>query len=391
MRQTWIVFRKEIVDNLRDRRSITSALVASLINPILFMALIGVLTAFALDQAEKPLDIAVVGRENSPSLVDFLKQNNVNILPPPADPEMAVRSGDESLVLIIPPGYTEAFSQGRPAQVELVIDRSNSGSDISIRRAQQLLQQYSGQIGALRLLARGISPSMATALAVKNIDVSTEQSRSAQFLSLLPMTMLIAAFTGGLYLAIDTTAGERERGSLEPLLLNPVSRRSLVFGKLGATVVFAVVAVFITIVVFAGLISVNTLQSFIPINVSFRAADMVTIFIITLPVVLLAAALQVLVSSYARSVKEAQTYTSYLIFLPTLPGVFLSVLPVKAALWMVAIPVIGQIVLILKIFRGEALAQPELLVATGTTVLLTVAGIVATIRLYEREKILFGR
>jgi sodium transport system permease protein len=205
------------------------------------------------------------------------------------------------------------------------------------------------------------------------------------------MTMLIAAFTGGLYLAIDSTAGERERGSLEPLLLNPISRRSLVFGKLGATIVFATAAVLITISVFAGLISWGPVQNFMRLNLSFQAIDMVTIFLITMPVVLLAASLQVLLASYARSTKEAQTYTSYLVFLPTLPGVFLSVLPIKAALWLIALPIVGQMLLILKIFRGEALLTGELLLATGTTLLLVIISLVVAIRLYERERILFGR
>ena len=387
----WIVLHKETIDNLRDRRSVGSSFIWVLFNPVFFIVFLGVVNAILSDQVARTLTLPVQGAEYAPNLIAFLEQYDVVIAPAPANPEQAVRAGDVAVVLIISPNYGSEFQVGQPAQVQLVLDASNQGANIAIRRAQNLLQAYSRQIGTLRLVARGINPAVITALNVENIDVSTEQSRSANLLSVLPLVLLLSAFTGGLYLAIDATAGERERGSLEPLLLNPIPRRDLVLGKFAATFLFTLIVTTLTLIVFVSLLSQPAVQNFMGIKISFNGPAVVTMFVVLLPVIVFGVALQILVASFAKSFKEAQTYVSYLIFLPVLPGLFLSIIPLKVQLWMMAIPVMGQLFLILKIFRGEPTTLAEVLVATSVTTAVGLGIVWAAIRLYERERILFGR
>src|SRR5512135_2925890 len=239
----WIVFNKEVVDNLRDRKTVAGSLLYPLLGPFMMLLLFTVLGNTIATQSEKPLALPVVGPENAPALVQFLQQNGAFIQPGPADPEGEVKAGNQDVVLVIHPNYAKEFSSGQPAPVRLIADESRQSASVSIRRAKELLGQYSAQIGRLRLLVRGVDPAVVDALAIEETDVATPQSQAAMFLNILPYFIIFSVFIGGMYLVIDTIAGERERGSLEPLLINPVARSEFLLGKLAATVVFAVFSV----------------------------------------------------------------------------------------------------------------------------------------------------
>ena len=233
LRRLWYIVQKETVDNLRDRRSVGNALFAVLINPLLYIVLFGFLFRSFAEQAERPLALHIQGAANAPNLVQFLNQNNVDILEAPEDAEEAVRRGDLAVVLVIPDDFGQAFTRGAPAQVKLLVDDTNQSGSIAASRAQSLINQYSNQIGSLRLLARGVSPAVSNAVPVEWVSTTagTAEGVDSVVLNLLPVVMMTAVFYGGFYLAVDATAGERERKSLEPLLLNPVPRREFVLGK----------------------------------------------------------------------------------------------------------------------------------------------------------------
>lgn len=385
----WIVATKEIVDNLRDRRSVGNALFTVLLNPLLFILLFGILGRTFSEKAEQALVLPVQGAENAPSLIGFLEQNNVEIEDAPAAAEAAVRAGEVDLVLIIPEGYGEAFTSGQPAPVTLLVDDTNQGASVSVSRARRLLERYSSQIGSLRLLARGISPSLVTPLLIQEEDVGVE-NEGAETLSLLPTVMLAAAFLGGYYLAADVTAGERERNSLEPLLVNPVPRWQIVMGKYIATFLFTLLATVLATLTYAGLLALPQLQSMIGLRVTLSAETIVVALLLVLPVVFMAVALELFIASFAKSFKEAQTYVTYLSLAGFMPAVFLSVLPIQTQTWMMLIPSISQTMLLRNLTRGEALAPGLVALATVLTLAVGVAALIATIRLYNRERIVLG-
>ncbi|MFM8320986.1 MAG: ABC transporter permease [Chloroflexota bacterium] len=387
----WTIFQKETLDNLRDRRSIFSSLSGTLIGPALIVLLIVVLgkTLFS-DAAEKTLLLPVIGAERAPMLVQFLEQNNVTVQPGPADPQQAVRSGDFNLVLIIPEGFGEDFSAGRPAQVQFVIDSTRQSAFTDIERARSLVDGYGSQIATLRLLARGVSPLVIHPIRSERVDVATPQSQVTIFLNMMPYFIVLVVFTGGMYVVIDATAGERERGSLEPLLINPALRRDVVLGKLAASVPFALFAVFLNLLAFSAAFNLIPLEDYLGFQLTIDPLAMVGIFLIAIPMVLLASAVQMIVASFTRSFKEAQTYVSFLPLVPALPGMLIAFLPVKPGLVHMLVPTFGQQLIINQLMRGEPVDPLLAAVSTVVTLVLAAALVWVAVRLYQRERVVFG-
>ncbi len=383
-----VIARKELVDNFRDRRSIFNASMNVLLNPLLYIALFGFMSRAFSEQAERQLQLPVIGAENAPNLIDFLEQRNVAILPAPADAETAILEGEHDVVLLIPDDYGERFEDGRPVSVEVFQDLTDQGGSISASRTERLLGQYSQQIGALRLLARGINPAVVSPIIVQEVDVSVEEAGIAgAILNLLPVIMLTAAFMGGFFMVVDMTAGERERESLEPLLINPIPRWAVVMGKYLTALGFTTFATMLAAAVYLILLSIPAVQEFTNIRFELDGGAVVTAILIMIPVIIMAVALQMLIASYARNVKEAQTYTQILNLAGFLPALMLSVLPVKEAAWMSFVPTIGQLFMINKITSGEALEFADLATTTGVTLAIAFIALVISIRLYNREQI----
>jgi sodium transport system permease protein len=391
MNRVTVVFLKELIDNLRDRRSVLTTLGYAIIGPGMILLTIVLMGSIFHESVEKPLELPISGRENAPALVQFLEQNNVILQEAPANPREAVRNGDVDVVLIIPDDYGEDFSAGRPATVQIVADSSRTSAMTHVRRAQNLVERYGRQIGALRLLARGISPDIINAVSVREVDVSTPQSQAFFVLGIMPYLLIFAVFSGGAAIVIDTTAGERERNSLEPLLINPVKRWELVLGKLLASLPFAIATVLISLVAFGAAINLFPVERFMGVRLSVDLLVLVCIFFICLPMVLLTGALQMIIASFTHTYKEAQTYLNWLPLIPALPGLALALLPVKATTGAMLIPTYGQQVLISQIIRGEVITPLNVVVSTAVTLVVAAILTLVAISLYSREDILFGK
>jgi sodium transport system permease protein len=388
--QIGIIFKKELTDHLRDRRTVTTSLFYPLLGPLMLI-LIFTLIGQAVTTRNEPLELPVAGAEHAPALVEFLRQRNVRIQPAPADPQAAVSAGDAAVVLVISPAYGEAFRAGRPATVQLVLDNSRQSASGAIDRAHEVLEGYSSQIGNLRLVARGVSPIATQALAVEEVDLATSQSRAANLLNLMPYFIIFALFSGGAGLMVDTTAGERERGSLEPLLINPVPRRNIMLGKLLAAQVLTVVAVVETLLGFTLVLNLVPLGQTFGIQLSFSLASMIAIFVLTIPIMLLAGALQMIVAASSRGAKEAQIYLQLIPLIPALPGLVLAFTPIRAAIWHMLIPTFGQQLLINQVMRGEPLSPLHVAVSALATLLIGALLLLVALRLYQREALVFGR
>jgi sodium transport system permease protein len=392
MRHIWIVFTKELVDNFRDRRSLASTLGSSLLSPLLMVVMIILLGQMLNSNPdEKPLRVPVSGAENAPALVEFMRQNGAQIIPAPADPENAVRNGDAEVVLVIPGDYGSDFTRSNPASVKLVMDASRTTSSVTIERVMSLLNGYSRLVGSQRLMVRGISPSILQALVIDRLDVSTPQSRTMIFLYMLPFLLIMNVFMGGMYVIIDATAGERERGSLEPLLTNPVRRSAMVLGKQLASLPFALVTMILTLVVFGLTFNLVPIEQYLGIPMSLNLGILWGIFWLCVPMLLLASALQMVVAAFTRSFKEAQTYLSFMPLIAGLPSMFAGFLSVKASFITMLIPTFGQALLINQMMRGEVVDGSNVLISTVSTAAAAVLCTLLAIRLYQREQVLFGK
>jgi sodium transport system permease protein len=387
----WIIFWKEVVDNVRDLRSLLGSLASSIALPLLIVPLIIIVgKQLNISVVEEPLRIPVVGAENAPHLIAYLEQKNVIVLPAPADPQAGVREGDLEAVLVIPEGYGEDFIAGRPAKVQVIQDTSRSSAMVTNARLERLLYAYSGQVSTQRLLARGIDPSLTQVLTVQSVDLATPQSQAMIFLGMLPFMMTSVIFLGGMYVIIDTTAGERERGSLEPLLINPARRSDFVLGKMLASLPFGVLSVLVALIgIGAGfnLVPIGDLTG-LRLHVSFLT--LWQIFLICLPMIVLASAMQMVLATLTRSFKEAQTYLGFVPLVVGMPGMFLAFMPSRTTLVKALIPIYGQSMLINQLMRGETLQPVNILSGAATTLLAAVACTYLAIRLYQRERILHG-
>ena len=389
LRQVWAVFRKEILDGSRDRRSIYSLLFSAMISPLLF----GLMFTVAAERRKSADEITlpIEGAEYAPSLVNWLEQQSgVTIVPPPADAEKAVASRAEDVVLIIGKDFSKDMARAVPAEVKLVSDVTRDSARPKVARVRGLVAAYSSQTSSLRLIARGVAPSVASAVRIDEVEVSSSQQRLATQLSILPLLLVLAALTGGLQLSIDSTAGERERGSLEPLLLNPVPRGALASGKWLAASLFGCCAVLFSMVL------TMTVMQRVPwhdLGIRFRVSDpeLMTLLALILPLAFFLSAIVMFASTFARSFKEAQSYLGILMLLPMLPGLVSTMYPLSGRQWLAPVPVLGQYALAADVLGGKP-PGVGLYVLAGVSVIACAAILVGlTARMLKREAIVFGR
>jgi sodium transport system permease protein len=384
------VYKKEVLENLRDRRSLfNSVLLGPILFPILFIGLAYFAGSKQEERAEKILEIPVVGAQHAPNLINFMKQQGVIILPAPQDPEAAVKAQDVQVIIRIPEKFTEQWTTGKPAVVEVIADPSRRESDIPMRRVKGLLHGYGAQIGRLRVQLRGVSPTVRSAIMVKDVDLSTPQSRGMLIMIMLPYVLMITAFTGGMHLAIDSTAGEKERKSLEPLLINPVPRWQIMLGKMSATATFAFASLLLTLVSFRfafPLLPTGALG--VDLNLSANAIGGILLAIS--PVVILAAAMLTTLAALAKSLREAQSYMGLVFMIPMIPSLIFMVNPMKPETWMMAIPMFSQNLLIGEYVRGESVSPLWLGMSMGSTLLIGMGFAAIAATLFNRPRIVFS-
>ena len=383
----WVVLAKELREGMRDRKALVTALFFPVLGPVLVVVMLFVVSDSSRQAEEKGVAIPVAGRENAPNLVALLEQG-ARVVDAPADPVAAVRSGDVPVVLIIPPEFGEKLRAGQPAPVRLVLDESRHQARPAIATAERLLGAWSNQVAAQRLIVRGIHPAVVEPLAVEREDVSTPASRAAMLLATIPFFLVMAMFTGGMPIAIDVTAGERERQSLEPLFAAPVPRSSLALAKIGASGIFGMATLAETLVGF-GLVPLAVPATRIGFSVQLDPAMLLTTFLLCLPIVLVAAALMVVFAARARTFRAAQTSLSLLMLVPSLPGMALAFQSARPPASLYAVPFLGQQMIVNELVRGTPIVPSQAFIATGASLVAALVVCAFAIRTFDRGQPLF--
>jgi len=391
MRTLLTVFRKEVLDNVRDRRTLASALIMGpLFGPALFAFVINLSIERSLDDVERVTELPVIGAEHAPNLLRFLESQNIDIVAGPADREAAraaVSNGRHDVVLVIPPEFGMQLGDSVPARLELITDQANTQADREARRVRNALRAYNQQLASLRLSARGVSPLVLRPLNIDEIDTSTPSGRSAILLGMMSYFFIFALLMGGMYLAIDTTAGERERGSLEPLLALPVTRNQLLLGKIAATCVFMALSLCLSLTSFYFALKFIPLEQ-LGMTPNFGPATALAAFLVLAPFILLGAAIMTLVASFTKSYREAQTWLSVVLLAPTLPILIVSILTLRSRVEFMFVPSLSQHLLLVDMVKNEPLDPLHVLISAGTTLLLGALLTYACARLYRREGLL---
>ena len=384
----FVIMLKEIVDNLRDRQTVFYAL---LFGPVLLPLLLGGSLVTSFKQLTIDFDqvttLNVVNADKAPTLVEFLYSNNIDVVDAPDDVQQSVRYGDVLVVLEIGDDFSEALRQGRPAPLTLHVNSANKDSSKAARRVSAILSVYERTLSNLRLQHRGIDPLVFDSLKVVENDVSSEGANGQILASILPFLFIISMVMGGFYLAIDTTAGERERQSLEPLLSLPVSRTSVVMGKYLATVCFVLLSSILTAV------SIYTLFKLFPVEimggqVRFDGATVTQAFFLASPLIPFISALLISVSAITRSTKEAQTYLGLLMVIPMAPFFLLQFLTVRSTLVTMPLPMLSQYQLLESTVLGDSIPALHIALSVIGTLIATALLLIVASKLYQREKLL---
>ncbi|WP_157994204.1 ABC transporter permease [Peristeroidobacter agariperforans] len=387
----WTVFRKEVLENLRDRRVIVSAFFFGvLLAPVIFGLTTTMVSKRAVANQDKPLNLPIAGATHAPNLVQFLRENGVKTedVELTSDQAMdAVRSGQQDMVLLIGEDYGKALQVGESAPLSLVVDTSNSNTSPSADRARQLLSAYGHQLAVLRLMVRGINPTVIDPVGVHTLDVATPAGRSLLILGMMTYFCFMSMLVGGFYLAIDTTAGERERGSLEPLLTLPVSRSQLIVGKMLATSAFMSVSLLLTLATFGVVLTFIPLEA-LGMSANFGPRVILAIFAIMITFVPMGAGLMTVVASFTRSNREAQSWLSVVMIFPIAPIMFAVVTGTKPSAGLMAVPSLSQHLIATSLMRGDSIPALHVLICAGTTLALGALLVAVAIKLYQREAIL---
>ena len=384
------VYQKEVRENLRDRRSLfNSVLLGPILFPILFIGLAYFTSSKQQERVEQVLEVPVAGAQNAPNLVSFLEQQGVVIQPAPADPEASVSSQEVQVIIRIPVQFAEQWNAGEPAVVELIADPSRRESEIPMQRVRGLLAAYGAQIGQLRLQLRGVAATLQSPVMIKDVDLSTPQSRGMLVMIMLPYVLMITAFTGGMHLAIDSTAGEKERKSLEPLLINPVPRWQAMLGKMAATATYAFASLLLTLLAFRLAFPMLPTGA-LGVDLSISAGALGSIMLTVAPVVVLAAAMLTTLAALAKSLREAQSYMGLVFMIPMIPSLIFMVNPMKPETWMMAIPMFSQNLLIGEFVRGESVGILWLALSMGSTLLIGLGFAAVAANLFSRPRIVFS-
>lgn len=388
MKKIFAVLKKEVRDNLRDKRTIFFALLyGPILLPLLMIAPMATTISKRAVDVDKLLTVHMVAPERAPNLVNFLLEENIKVKKVEPDFKQGLLDQDLKLVIELSDAYEENLRKGKSASVKLYFNRSDDRSNTRMRKVSAALRQYGNTLAALRLDIRGLDTDFIKPIHVVTEDVH-QTDRGAKIIStIVPFVIVFSLTMGGFYLAVDSTAGERERQSLEPLLSLSLSRSSLVMGKLGGLITFVSVSGLLSIV------SLYLVFRFVPVEalrrlVDAEFSDFATIFAVCSPLIVFFSAALMLIATYAKDTKEAQTHLGIAMMIPMAPFFILQAGNVHGMDWLFYIPVMSQFMLIDELIGGQGLAP--MFIAQSVAGTLATAGIliVMILKLYRRDSIL---
>ncbi len=355
------ILRKELIDALRDRRTLITVLVSSvLMGPLVLLAISGLVAS--LESNAEQREVVVHGIENAPSLKNFLERQTYTVKRAPGDYEAQLRKARlTDAVVVVPMDFETALLRGDAPLVEIVSDSANQRSQASAGRAARLLGGFGRERATLALALRGVSPALLEPVQVEERDLASTQTRATQITGMLPFFVLMAVLAGALNAALDTTAGERERGSLEPLLMNPTERWALVLGKWGAVASVGM------------LIAVLSCFSFLPGQWLLRSDTLAAMFqygvreallflVVLLPFALAVSALLMAVAIRCKTFKEAQASTTVVMLAASLLPLINVFSLGNESPWYLWVPALAQNVLMTHVLKGEAFGVAQVIV-----------------------------
>lgn len=387
-----IVWRKEWLDALRDKKSLRMAFLM----PVYF---VGVFVAYSLfiihmNQQSRatnnePIKLSIVGAEQLPALVDWLQERGIQVEAADEQAYQQVQNGQLGYALIVPGDAREKFATGESIELALVFDATNNKLQGALQFVRQQIWSWNGRIGSLRLLSRGISPAIVNPVVVRDLNVASDQKMGFFVMAILPMLLILTVFMAAVGFSADMTAGERERRSLESLLITPAASGAILLGKWlnSLSLTFMVIVVELTLLAIA--------FAYVPfkelgLRVHVTPLDLLVVLVALMSLAIVATALQFLISLFARSFKDAQTYMGLMIFIPMVPLFYTQFNPSAYADWFRWVPVLAQQLVVKDLLLGGDVPLLAFAQAWLVAVILAVAFLCFTARQLRKPKIVYG-
>ena len=349
-----IVAKKEFRDGVRDRRALLSAFFFPLSAPLFIYFLLN--AVIEMSQVDETVIVPIYGADAAPGLIAYLTEAGIDVDHRDSQTLDEVKSqvANQTLdfALMIPEDFQDTMTSYRPPDLLIVSDSSRNDIAAQVGQLRRVLNQYNQGLISLRLIARGVSPKVTIGARPISIDVASDQKRTASVLNFIPIYVLMAAFVAGLGIAIDGTAGERERKSLEPLLINPIRRIDIIFGKWFASGTFALLGMLATLVLCVVAMFALPIEE-IGLSFEISTKQALALLMVSLPVPYIAASLQILLGLFAKSFKDAQSYIGILVILPMVPVIIRQFMPFATEPWMAGIPIFAQSVLMMDVLAGS--------------------------------------
>ena len=359
-----IVAKKEFRDGVRDKRALLSAFFFPLSAPLFIYFLLN--AVIEMSQVDETVSVPIYGADAAPGLIAYLTEAGIDVdhRDPQTLDDVKSQVADQTLdfALMIPEDFQDTMASYQPPDLLIVSDSSRNDVAAQVGQLRRVLNQYNQELISLRLIARGVSPKVTIGARPITIDVASDQKRTANVLNFIPIYVLMAAFVAGLGIAIDGTAGERERKSLEPLLINPIRPIDIIFGKWFASGTFALLGMLATLVLCVVAMFALPIEE-IGLSFEISTKQALALLMVSLPVPYIAASLQILLGLFAKSFKDAQSYIGILVILPMVPVIIRQFMPFVTEPWMAGIPIFAQSVLMMDVLAGSGYSFLSLSVA----------------------------
>ena len=359
-----IVAKKEFRDGVRDKRALLSAFFFPLSAPLFIYFLLN--AVIEMSQVDETVSVPIYGADAAPGLIAYLTEAGIDVdhRDPQTLDDVKSQVADQTLdfALMIPEDFQDTMASYQPPDLLIVSDSSRNDVAAQVGQLRRVLNQYNQELISLRLIARGVSPKVTIGARPITIDVASDQKRTASVLNFIPIYVLMAAFVAGLGIAIDGTAGERERKSLEPLLINPIRPIDIIFGKWFASGTFALLGMLATLVLCVVAMFALPIEE-IGLSFEISTKQALALLMVSLPVPYIAASLQILLGLFAKSFKDAQSYIGILVILPMVPVIIRQFMPFVTEPWMAGIPIFAQSVLMMDVLAGSGYSFLSLSVA----------------------------
>lgn len=383
------VFRKEVKDNLRDKRAVGTAMIMPVLGPVLCAVALFMGVREELRRMDKAITVAVHGQDHAPDLARFLAANFVVLEPLSGDDadaaaRAALKSKKAKVALVVSSDFEGQVRLGRMPLLRLYEDSGDVDAMREAKRVAAVLQGFASGLAVTRLELRGVSTQLLQPYALDRVDVAPPDANAALLLGVVPMILLMCVFIGGLYVAIDVTAGERERGTLEALLVTPVEPEALALGKLMAVALFAAGTLVTSGIGFA-LVPVLMPSELIDIPLRLDPATLGRMVAVCVPLVVGAAAAQMFVATRSNSFKEAQAALSYISLVPMLPSMIVQMGQGRIPDALRFVPIFSEQLTMNAWLRGESVSAAQLAAGSIGSAALSALFVVLTTRRFMRQ------